>query len=202
MTEPASFLKRWSKRKLAQREQSAPERNASEQPAADERVPARVPTDAGEAATSKNESFDLASLPPLESIGAKTDVTAFLRPEVPPELTRAALRRAWSSDPAIRDFVGPVENGWDFNDPTAMAGFGAISAAEVARLASQLLGELPAISETSAVKTEAGEDKPPLPQTDVAPNAQSDTSDKVGESHRQPDGHHSLRLLTVASARR
>ena len=139
MTEPASFLKRWSKRKLAQREQSAPERNASEQPAADERVPARVPTDAGEAAaskdaaTSKNESFDLASLPPLESIGAKTDVTAFLRPEVPPELTRAALRRAWRSDPAIRDFVGPVENGWDFNDPTAMAGFGAISAAEVAR---------------------------------------------------------------------
>ena len=72
MTEPASFLKRWSKRKLAQREQSAPERNASEQPAADERRPARVPTDAGEAAaskdaaTSKNESFDLASFPPLE----------------------------------------------------------------------------------------------------------------------------------------
>ena len=124
-----------------------------------------------DAATSKNESFDLASLPPLESIGAKTDVTAFLRPEVPPELTRAALRRAWSSDPAIRDFVGPVENGWDFNNPTAMAGFGAISAAEVAQLASQLLGELPAISETSAVKTEAGKDKPPLPQTDVAPNA-------------------------------
>ena len=152
MTDPASFLKRWSKRKPAQREQ----------PAADEGVPARMPTDAGEAAaskdaaTSKNESFDLASLPPLESIGAKTDVTAFLRPEVPPELTRAALRRAWSSDPAIRDFVGPVENGWDFNDPTAMAGFGTISAAEVARLASQLLGELPAISETSAVKTEAG----------------------------------------------
>ena len=73
--------------------------------------------------------------------------------------------------------MGPVENGWDFNDPTAMAGFGAISAAEVAQLASQLLGELPAISETSAVKTEAGEDKPALPQTDVAPNAQSDTSD-------------------------
>jgi hypothetical protein len=39
-------------------------------------------------------------------------------------LTRAALRQAWASDPAIRDFVGIAENQWDFNDPTAMPGFG------------------------------------------------------------------------------
>ena len=56
-------------------------------------------------------------------------------------MTRAALRRAWTSDPAIRDFVGLVENGWDFNDPSAMAGFGAITADEVAQLASKIIGE-------------------------------------------------------------
>jgi hypothetical protein len=43
---------------------------------------------------------------------------------VPAELTRAALRRAWASDPGIRDFIGIAENQWDFNDPTAMPGFG------------------------------------------------------------------------------
>jgi hypothetical protein len=43
---------------------------------------------------------------------------------VPAALTRAALRQAWASDPAIRDFVGIAENQWDFNDPTAMPGFG------------------------------------------------------------------------------
>ncbi len=43
---------------------------------------------------------------------------------MPAELTRAALRRAWVSDPAIRDFIGIAENQWDFNDPTAIPGFG------------------------------------------------------------------------------
>ena len=43
---------------------------------------------------------------------------------MPAALTRAALRQAWASDPAIRDFIGIAENQWDFNDPTAMPGFG------------------------------------------------------------------------------
>ena len=37
------------------------------------------------------------------SITAATDIRAFLAPGVPAELTRAALRRAWTADPAIRD---------------------------------------------------------------------------------------------------
>jgi hypothetical protein len=67
---------------------------------------------------------DLSNLPPIESITAATDVTAFLRQGIPPQLSRAALRRAWASDPTIRDFVGLAENAWDFNDPHAMPGFG------------------------------------------------------------------------------
>jgi hypothetical protein len=70
------------------------------------------------------EPFDPASLPSIESIVADTDITGFLQSRVPAELRRAALRQAWTSDPAIRDFIGIAENQWDFNDPTAMPGFG------------------------------------------------------------------------------
>lgn len=76
------------------------------------------------------EPFDPASLPSIESITADTDIVAFLKSGVPTELTRAALRRAWTSDPAIRDFIGIAENQWDFNDPNGMAGFGRLDASE------------------------------------------------------------------------
>jgi hypothetical protein len=71
-----------------------------------------------------DEPFDPASLPPIETITFDTDIRGFLQSRVPAALTRAALRQAWVSDPAIRDFIGIAENQWDFNDPTAMPGFG------------------------------------------------------------------------------
>jgi hypothetical protein len=144
MTEPDNFLQRWSKRKFSNSEQPAPE--GEERPQQSEKQNEQPAPQEQDVATGTDEEkpFDLASLPSIESIDAKTDVTAFLRPGVPPELSRAALRRAWSTDPAIRDFVGLVENGWDFNDPNAMPGFGTITPGEVARLATQLFGELPA----------------------------------------------------------
>jgi hypothetical protein len=71
-----------------------------------------------------DEPFDPASLPPIETITFDTDIRGFLQSRVPAALTRAALRQAWASDPAIRDFIGIAENQWDFNDPTAMPGFG------------------------------------------------------------------------------
>lgn len=70
------------------------------------------------------EPFDPASLPSIEMITVDTDIRGFLQSRVPAALTRAALRQAWASDPAIRDFIGIAENQWDFNDPTAMPGFG------------------------------------------------------------------------------
>jgi hypothetical protein len=88
------------------------------------------PTDSGQTAEpsagdgESDRPFDLASLPSIESIAAHTDIAAFLQTGVPAELTRAALRRAWATDPAIRDFIGIAENQWDFNDPNAIPGFG------------------------------------------------------------------------------
>jgi Protein of unknown function (DUF3306) len=66
------------------------------------------------AATEANPALGVA-LPPIESIGAGSDIRAFLAPGVPAELTRAALRRAWMVDPAIDDFVGLSENPEDFS---------------------------------------------------------------------------------------
>jgi len=77
--------------------------------------------------------FDLTRLPAIESITAETDISGFLAPGVPAELTRAALRRAFSADPSIRDFIGPSESSWDFNAPGAMGGFGPLEMTEELR---------------------------------------------------------------------
>jgi uncharacterized protein DUF3306 len=108
-------------------------------------------TDAASAASDPTNApeapFDLASLPSIEEIAADSDIIAFLRAGVPSEFVRAALRRAWTSDPAIRDFIGIAENQWDFNDPNAIPGFGPLTASEgdvdiLAQISSRL--ELPA----------------------------------------------------------
>jgi hypothetical protein len=86
-------------------------------------------------------AFDPSSLPPIESITAASDIRAFLAPGVPEELSRAALRRAWVSDPIIRDFVGIAENQWDFTRPDDVPGFGSLEVtAELRRIVDQLIG--------------------------------------------------------------
>ena len=130
MTEPEKFLDRWSRRKREVAGESEPGGSKAAAPAPGE-------------GKSEEVAFDPASLPPLDSITVQTDISAFLKPGVPPDLARAALRRAWSSDPAIRDFIGPVENGWDFNHPNGIPGFGPIDAGDVARLLAQVIGAPP-----------------------------------------------------------
>jgi hypothetical protein len=81
-------------------------------------------------ATIGSESSGIApvSPPAVEPITDDGDIRPFLQLDVPTELVRAALRAAWATDPAIRDFVGIAESQWDFNDPTAMPGFGPLAA--------------------------------------------------------------------------
>jgi hypothetical protein len=110
------FLKRWSRRKQeAKAAVQAPSAPAAETKDA---APPNTPV------TAPEPEIDLSKLPPIDSITAATDITEFLRKGIPAELSRAALRRAWAADPAIRDFVGLAENAWDFTDPNAMPGFG------------------------------------------------------------------------------
>src|SRR5262249_37527514 len=88
--------------------------------------------------------FDLKTLPPIESITAATDIRPFLVPGVPAELARAALRRAWSADPSIRDFVGLAEYAWDYHQPGSMAGFGPPEMTdELRKTVARIIGDIP-----------------------------------------------------------
>jgi hypothetical protein len=120
MSEPENFLSRWSRLKR----ESGTEGSGEEKRTVDA-VPG---TDMSSAA-----AFAVAGLPPIESIVADSDIRPFLADGVPAELTRAALRSAWATDPAIRDFIGIAESQWDFNDPAAIPGFGPLGVAEYAR---------------------------------------------------------------------
>jgi hypothetical protein len=138
MSDEKSFFTRWSSRKrhvnadtLAQPEPRNCDEVLSE------------PTTASPTQASRG---DAASLPAIDSIAAGSDIRAFLEAGVPPDLTRAALRRAWLKDPVIRNFVGLSENSWDFNAPDAIPGFGAIDAESVANMVTRLLGGRDAIA--------------------------------------------------------
>jgi len=135
------FLARWSRRK-----QEAKATPTQSDPAMRGDMQSALPP----AAKDDEAEIDLSSLPSIDLITSATDITAFLRKGIPQELTRAALRRAWSADPAIRDFVGLAESAWDFNDPTAMPGFGPLdcSEAELAAFVDRIVGGLSKSAET------------------------------------------------------
>jgi hypothetical protein len=156
------FLSRWSRRKRevakAEREPVQPEAQAPEQ------AP-EAPAAADE--SQKPDEVDLAGLPSLEEITESTDISGFLRRGVPEELTRSALRKVWSSDPAIRDFVGLSENAWDFNDPTAIPGFGPLdfSPEQVRQMAAKLVGDVQDASEKiERVAASAAQQEPSIPE--------------------------------------
>jgi len=129
MTADDDFLSRWSRRKRAA-EEAEKTPSATEEPPQGGQPAAGRHDDRGEPAEA---AFDITQLPPIDSITALSDVRDFLRAGVPADLTRAALRRAWSADPAIRDFIGLAENAWDFTDPNAMPGFGPLEATDNVR---------------------------------------------------------------------
>lgn len=132
MSEQEGFLSRWSRLKR-EAEEGAPNAETPA-PAAAEPAPREQGAASSQPSEPEGAPADLSALPPIESITAATDIRAFLAAGVPSHLTRAALRRAWLADPAIRDFVGLAENAWDFTAPDAMAGFGPLSPTEAQRL--------------------------------------------------------------------
>jgi hypothetical protein len=157
--------------------------------------------------------FDPASLPPIDAIGVDTDIRGFLQSRVPAELTRAALRQAWASDPAIRDFIGIAENQWDFNDPNAISGFGPLPEGyDVSGLLSQALGGRDRLAATFPETSETAERLPPAvtdresadPGLDVPQSADAESrslpdnrsskraapeNDQVAEANDHPPNH-------------
>ena len=151
MSERENFLDRWSRKKVEAQREPAPAvakpepdpPNSASVDAESKQVASVRPAEASPKPTAPKPEFDLTSLPSLESITAATDIRAFLAPGVPQELTRAALRRAWLADPAIRDFVGLQENDWDFTNPDAMPGFGNLPAGtDIKKMVADIFGEI------------------------------------------------------------
>jgi hypothetical protein len=141
------FLKRWSRRKrdVAEADQAKrmPEDSAHESaaPAGDER--SIEPVEAINPVEPPEPQFDLKELPPIESITAATDIRPFLAPGVPVDIARAALRRAWSADPRIRDFVGLADYDFDYHAVGGAAGFGPLEMTdELRRAVARILGEV------------------------------------------------------------
>lgn len=130
------FLRRWARRKRAAVVSGTPVSPAP--PAAHE--PVEEP-------------------PPLDTLPLE-EVTAWLRRNVPEAWRVAALRRVWSGDPAIRDFIGPADYAWDWNTPGAAPGWGALDAGtDLKRLLARAIGE--------------PEDTPPAPEDPPAPSAEA-----------------------------
>ncbi len=157
MSEAEGFAARWSRLK---RENDSSKKAEAKTPSNDEASkpsgiadvePTPASTKPGEAT---EMPFDPATLPSIDSIVAGSDIRAFLQSGVPAELTKAALRRAWTTDPAIRDFIGLAENQWDFTDPTSIPGFGPLQAGDdIGQLVAQAMGKLPDAPEVSPVST-------------------------------------------------
>jgi hypothetical protein len=172
MSEREDFLARWSRRKrqAGAQVEGAPAassgENVPERAANADKVPGtkKPLTDLGEPPFDP-KIFDPATLPPIESITAETDIRSFLAPGVPADLTRAALRRAWAADPQIRDFVGLADYAWDFHAPDAMAGFGPLEMTD--ELRRDVIGMLTrgqpaeAAADNSAVPPQQKTEQPP-----------------------------------------
>lgn len=128
------FLKRWSRRKRA--DNSSPAAESAETPPSNPSTSSgqALPPQAGESSPAPSlaeqgpppesakpqddDAIDPATLPPIESLGPGSDYTVFLKKGVPEALRLAALRKAWATDPFIRDFRSPaIDYGWDFTTP-------------------------------------------------------------------------------------
>jgi len=130
--DPQGFLARWSHRKFAVIEDAAP---------APDEAPPEAPKPPAVCPIPGVQEIDLASLPKLEDLTIASDLGPFLRVGVPSGLRNAALRRMWSLDPEIRDFINSVECQWDFNTPGGLPnGFSDTLVGDVGRMLAQAIG--------------------------------------------------------------
>lgn len=141
--EKLGFLSRWSRRK---RGDEVPEPEATPAPGV-EAAPEAPPPQAEAPPTAPPEpEFDLASLPPIETLDAGSDFSVFLKPGVPQALRTAALRKAWTADPLIRDYMSSLDYAWDFNTPGGLPyGFSNVLAETgeaLRKLVNQAIGQM------------------------------------------------------------
>jgi len=134
------FLARWSRLKRGEPAvQKAPDRVDAPAPATPSGTEPPAAVAAADEPTIKPED-----LPNIDELTAESDFKAFLQKGVPEELRRLALRKLWTADPAIRDFIEVAENQYDFN-AGHVPGFGALAPdVDIGKLLAQATGATPA----------------------------------------------------------
>ena len=145
------FLSRWSRRKRAAQRTDPEPRPAQPPPdptgapgSAHAPDPAEDPEQAVLAEGDLGEE-EIARLPRLDELTADSDITIFMRKGVPESLRNAALRRMWSLDPKIRDYVSEArEYAYDWNTPGGVPGFGGPlpPEEEIRKMAARIVGAL------------------------------------------------------------
>ncbi len=142
------FLGRWSR--LKREAVQPPEETGAE-------VPAEAETEA--------EAIDPATLPPIDTLDAASDYSRFLMKGVPRALQVQALRRAWTTDPAIAGYKSLADYDWDYNAP----GYGALRVTDdVRRLVERVFGD--------------GQESEPEPKSEVVPEPEA-----VARTPEEPD---------------
>ncbi|HEV7338019.1 MAG TPA: DUF3306 domain-containing protein [Bosea sp. (in: a-proteobacteria)] len=151
------FLGRWSRRKrAAAAEQAAP-------PAA----PLPVPSSAPEPALPPEPEPEMIEPPSLDLVDKDFDLAHWLKQNVPESWKRAALRRAWESDPAISGYLDPARDyALDWNTPGGAPGYGPLSASDnVEEMIANIFGKQPepaaesAATDAAAVRDDAADDR-------------------------------------------
>jgi hypothetical protein len=161
MSEPTkeSFARRWSRLK---RQSPAPEPPVAVD--AEPEPPVEIPPDAATI--------------PLE------DITAWLGRNIPEGWREVALRRMWSADIAIRDFIGPADYAWDWNTPGGAPGWGALRATDdLVGLLSRAIGEEmpkpePDLATQPEIIADAGEIES-IPESESTPQVQAPPSEEA-----------------------
>jgi hypothetical protein len=190
-----NFLSRWSRRKQeARRVDHRPDRPDADEilhPGSEEAARGREAEVPGEPALSPEE---IAALPDVEELTAETDISAFLRKGVPDALRNAALRRMWSLDPAIRDFVGEARDyAYDWNTPGGVPGSGELlPGQDVQAMVHQVFGEAePERRELGQSEVEASRvrdrERLPIAELDNPPASQQACSESERDAVRSEE---------------
>jgi hypothetical protein len=199
------FFSRWSRRKREVRQTESveprPPETTDEAPGAVEPV-----ADAGTAQTASPEPElspeEIENLPSLDALTPETDLSVFFRKGVPQALRNAAMRRMWSLDPTIRDYVGDARDyAWDWNIPGDVPGYGPLAPTdEIYATLDQMFSP----RQTAEADREHGDDhafvsgqsvaspdnEAPAQETEpAAPNADASNSRALQQGSQEPSPH-------------
>jgi hypothetical protein len=163
MTEDEPFLSRWSRLKR----RPEPERKPEPEP---QTAPAKTDHDGRPGTEEKSQTagigkprepaLDPSELPKIEDLTVDSDFTQFMDARVPSGLRQAALRRAWTLDPRIRDFIEVAEFQYNWNVPGGAPGYGPLpEGTNVASLLAQVIGAIPTASASENADERAVGDK-------------------------------------------